>query len=273
VRYPDAAEPDEIPAADGTEGTEAGRVPVLVIEDSTQDLLLYQHYFRDSRFQAVPARTLSEARRLMDQVHPVAMVLDIRLRDEDAWAFISEVRQRDDTRTMPVVVVSSIDDRAKGMTLGADAYAVKPVHPAWLLGTLNRLLARGRGRRVLVIDDDEIARYLVRNHLAGAPFEIREAAGGAEGLREARTARPDAIVLDLVMPEVSGFEVLARLKEDPATMDIPVVILTSRALSDEERQRLAPHALRILSKQALADGGAVDELRAALTAEEEARRA
>jgi len=192
-------------------------------------------------------------------------VLDIRLQGEDAWAFIGEMRRREDTRAMAVVVVSSIDDQAKGLTLGADAYAIKPVHPAWLLGTLNRLLDRGRGRRVLVIDDDEISRYLVRSHLAGAAFEVREAIGPVEGLRDARADRPDAIVLDLVMPEMSGFDVLARLKEDPATMDIPVVVLTSKTLSDEERRRLAPHALRILSKQALADGVTADDLRAALS--------
>ena len=249
------------------EPIEAGRVPVLVVEDSAQDLLLYEHYFRGSSFQAVAARTLPDARRLIDHLRPVAMVLDIRLQGEDAWAFISEVRRRDDTRTMPIVVVSSIDDHAKGLTLGASAYAIKPVHPAWLLGTLNRLLDREPGgRRVLVIDDDEISRYLVRNHLAGTTFDVREAAGPVEGLRDARAERPDAIVLDLVMPEMSGFDVLERLKEDPATMDIPVVVLTSKTLSDEDRRRLAPHALRILSKQALATGDSADDLRAALSA-------
>jgi CheY-like chemotaxis protein/two-component sensor histidine kinase len=264
VRYAVAVE--SATSAEPAGAVEPGRVPVLVVEDSAQDLLLYEHYFRDSPFQAVAARTLPDARRLIDQLQPVAMVLDIRLQGEDAWSFISEVRRRADARALPIVVVSSIDDQAKGLTLGADAYAIKPVHPAWLLGTLNRLLDRGAGRRVLVIDDDEISRYLVRNHLAGTAFDVREAIGPVEGLRDARAERPDAIVLDLVMPEMSGFDVLARLKEDPATMDIPVVVLTSKALSDEERRRLAPHALRILSKQALAAGDTADDLRAALSA-------
>jgi len=266
VRYAVEAESDAFAPRESVGALEPGRVPVLVVEDSAQDLLLYDHYFRDSPFQAVPARTLPDARRLLDQLHPAAMVLDIRLHGEDVWAFISEVRRRDDTRAMPVVVVSSIDDQAKGLTLGADAYAIKPVHPAWLLGTLNRLLDRGHSRRVLVIDDDEIARYLVRNHLAGTAFDVREAVGPVEGLRDARADRPDAIVLDLVMPGMSGFDVLARLKEDPITMDIPVVVLTSKTLSDDERRRLAPHALRILSKQTLAEGETADDLRAALSA-------
>ncbi len=90
---------------------------------------------------------------------------------------------------------------------------------------------------------------------------VTETADPVQGLRDARADRPDFIVLDLVMPEMSGFDVLARLKEDPVTMDIPVVVLTSKTLTDEERRRLAPHARRILSKQALAEGREIDHLR------------
>jgi signal transduction histidine kinase/DNA-binding response OmpR family regulator len=266
ARFGGEPEPAQAPAAESPASLGPGQVAVLVVEDSAQDLLLYEHYFRGSRYQPVIARTLAEARRFLEQLRPVAMVLDVRLAGEDTWAFIGEMRRRDESRGMPLVVVSSIDDQTKGLALGADAYAIKPVHPAWLLDTLNRLLDRGLDRRVLVIDDDEISRYLVRNHLAGAPFVVSEAGDPVQGLREARAERPDFIVLDLVMPEMSGFDVLARLKDDPATMDIPVVILTSKALTDEERRRLAPHACRILSKQALAEGGEGGHLREVLSA-------
>jgi len=263
--YVVTTEPSVSEAIETVDRIAAGRVPVVVVEDSTQDLLLYEHYFRDSRYQPVAARNLRDARRLIDRLLPAAIVLDIRLGGEDVWAFISELKRRRETVATPVIVVSSIDDQAKGLALGASAYAIKPVHRVWLLGTLDRLLDRTGSRRVLVIDDDEIARYLVRTHLAGAPFQITEAVGPGEGLREARAERPDAIVLDLIMPEMSGFDVLARLKEDPATMDIPVVVLTSKTLTDEERRLLAPHALRILSKDALAHGDAAHDLRAALS--------
>jgi signal transduction histidine kinase/ActR/RegA family two-component response regulator len=123
-----------------------------------------------------------------------------------------------------------------------------------------------RSPRILLIDDDEIYRYLVRTRLAEARFAVLEAAGGAEGLLQARAQRPDAIVLDLVMPEMSGFEVLARLKQDPLTADIPVVVLTSKTLSDEEQRMLAPHAARIVSKQTLSRSDRADELLEALSA-------
>ena len=123
-----------------------------------------------------------------------------------------------------------------------------------------------RSPRVLVIDDDEIYRYLVRTRLAEARFIVQEAAGGAEGLLQARAQRPHAIVLDLVMPEMSGFEVLARLKQDPMTADIPVVVLTSKTLSSEEQRLLAPHAARIVSKETLSRSDSADHLLEALSA-------
>ncbi len=120
--------------------------------------------------------------------------------------------------------------------------------------------------RVLLIDDDEIYRYLVRTRLAEARFTVQVAASGAEGLLQARAQRPYAIVLDLVMPEMSGFEVLARLKQDPVTADIPVVVLTSKSLSSEERRMLAPHAARIVSKETLSRSDSADRLLEALSA-------
>jgi signal transduction histidine kinase/ActR/RegA family two-component response regulator len=123
-----------------------------------------------------------------------------------------------------------------------------------------------RSPRVLVIDDDEIYRYLVRTRLTEARFTVQEAGGGAEGLLQARAQCPQAIVLDLVMPEMSGFEVLARLKQDPLTADIPVVVLTSKSLSSEERRMLAPHAARIVSKETLSRSDSADHLLEALSA-------
>jgi signal transduction histidine kinase/DNA-binding response OmpR family regulator len=245
---------------------DSARPVVLVVEDSSPDQLLYAHYFRQSPFQIALARTLREARQWLARVAPSAVVLDIRLGGDDAWAFIAEIREDNATRHLPIVVVTSIDDQSKGLALGADAYAIKPVNRAWLLDTLTRLIDRRQAPRVLLIDDDEISRYLVRTRLAQARVAVAEAAGGAEGLRQARACHPHAIVLDLVMPEMSGFEVLRRLKDDPATADIPVVVLTSKRLSQDEQRLLAPHAARILSKDTLAGSESGESLLSALSA-------
>jgi len=162
------------------------------------------------------------------------------------------------------VIVSTVDDEAKGMALGADAYAMKPLERRWLLERLQRLTGRQPVRRVLLIDDDEISRYLVRGYLDELPCQITEAQNGEDGLRRARAEVPDAIFLDLVMPGLSGFDVLERLRSDAATRDVPVVVVTSKPLVDAERRRLEGlGAAAIVSKAADRDS-AVAHIRSAL---------
>jgi len=120
--------------------------------------------------------------------------------------------------------------------------------------------------RVLLIDDDEVTRYLVRTRLEGSGFSVLEAAGGAEGLATARAEPLQGIVLDLVMPEVTGFEVLTRLRQDPVTADLPVVVLTSKTLSSDEHRALSSHAARVLSKRVLGRSTGADDLLEALSA-------
>src|SRR5262245_34238060 len=198
------AEALEVAPTSAEPALDPARPTVLLVEASAQDQLGYERYFRGSRYQTVLARTLREARDLLARTRPAAMVLDIRLAGDDAWALIAEVRDGPATRHLPIVVVTGIDDRAKGHALGADAYALKPVDRGWLPDTLKRLIEAQRSPRVLLIDDDEISRYLVRTRLAEARIAVQEASGGAAGLAQAREDRPHAIVLDLVMPEMSG---------------------------------------------------------------------
>ena len=175
---------------------------MLVVEDSPQDLLLYERTSRDSDFQGVVARTLADARRMLERVRPPRSCSTSGWHGDDTWGFIWPTSARaPPARELPVVVVTSIDDQAKGLALGADAYALKPVSRSWLLETLARLVELRRAPRLLVIDDDEISRYLVRARLGDAPLTVQEAPDGPAGLRAARAQRPSAIVLDLSMPE------------------------------------------------------------------------
>jgi CheY-like chemotaxis protein len=212
----------------------------------------------------VRAMTTRQARHALGQLRPAAIVLDILLRGEDAWTLLAEVKRDPRTRDIPMLIVSTVDDQAKGLALGADAYAVKPVERRWLLDRLQALTGRQPVRRVLLIDDDEISRYLVRGWLDDVSCTVVEAHGGAEGLRRARQDPPDAIVLDLVMPDVSGFEVLERLRAETPTRDTVIVVVTSMALDDAERRRLERlGATAVVSKAANRDD-AMTQLRAAL---------
>ncbi|HEY3099118.1 MAG TPA: ATP-binding protein [Methylomirabilota bacterium] len=222
--------------------------PVLVIEDSPEELLVYEKYLKGSGFQIVPAATIRQARHALEHVKPVAIVLDILLRGEDTWKLLAELKTNASTRRVPVIVVTSVDDERKGLSLGADAYAVKPVERRWLLDQLRRVTGQQPIRRVLVIDDDEVSRYLIRRLLDDLPCVITEASTGAAGLRHARQDLPEAILLDLGLPDVNGKAVLERLRADAATAHIPVVIVTSRVLDDAERNRLARSAVTIVDK-------------------------
>jgi signal transduction histidine kinase/CheY-like chemotaxis protein len=226
------------------------RRPVLVVEDNRETLFIYEKFLKGSPFQVIPARTVREARRLVEQVPPAAVVLDVMLEGESTWDLLAELKQRPATQHLPVLMVTVVDNRHKATALGADAFCPKPVDRTWLLNSLNALTRADRPGSVLLIDDDESARYLLRGQLAGTGLRTIDAENGREGLRLAQQEQPRAIFLDLKMPDLSGFDVLRMLQADPATRAIPVLIHTSQILEDGERERLAA-AAAILPKEGL----------------------
>ena len=241
---------EPVPATPATPAWEKAplRAPVLVVEDSPEELLVYEKYLKSSGFEVVPAATIRQARHALAHIRPVAIVLDILLRGEDAWRLLAELKTSAATRRIPVFVVTSVDDERKALSLGADAYARKPLDRRWLLEQLRSVTGEEPIRRILLIDDDEISRYLMRRLLDDLPCVVSEATSGRAGLQRAREDPPDAILLDLAMPDVSGEEVLEQLRADSVTAGIPVVIVTSKVLADAERTRLSQQALAIVDK-------------------------
>jgi CheY-like chemotaxis protein len=238
------------------------RIPVLVVEDEQETRLIYEKFLRHSAFQMIAAASIRQARAAMRQLRPGAILLDIVLRGEDSWKWLAMLKADAGTRSIPVVVATMMDDQGKGHALGADDYLVKPIDRDTLLRTLARVTgsemellhseARVKlQRRVLVIDDEPTSRYIIAKLLEGEPLLVRQASNGADGLRIAKEIRPRLIFLDLSMPDISGFDLLDQLKDDPATRDIPVVIVTSLVPSEAERARLQNSACAIISKRDL----------------------
>jgi CheY-like chemotaxis protein len=211
------------------------RLPVLVVEDSPETFLLYEKMLGGSDFQALSARTLREARAALRAFRPSAILLDILLRGEDSWTFLTELKRDPELCGIPIIAATLVEDEAKAFALGVDDYLRKPVDRQRLLQSLMRSVSPERIKRVLVVDDEEIFRYVLRQHLMAPHHVITEAANGVEALRLARAERPDVICLDLGMPDIDGTDVLQRLKSDPQTCDIPVVVVTSRALNEAQR--------------------------------------
>jgi signal transduction histidine kinase/CheY-like chemotaxis protein len=241
------------------------RLPVLVLEDSQEAILLYQKFLRETSFQLLAARSVREARHILGIVRPRAVILDILLQGEDAWGFLAELKREERTRGIPVLVVTEVDDRQKALALGADDFAHKPVDREWIVRTLRALAGGGSNKRVLIIDDDDVSRYLLKTVLRDTTLIVSEASDGSTGVEKARIDRPDVIFCDLYMPGMGGVEVLQALADDPATEGIPVVMNTVKTLTEEQRQNLERRAVAVLSKESFTSGNALGEVRRALT--------
>lgn len=229
------------------------QLPVLLVEDEAGTRLLYEKFLRGTGFQAVPARTIREAQQLLERVQPKAIILDILLPDQEAWTWLAQLKSNEYTRHIPVLIITVVEDSQKGLALGADAYHLKPVERSWLLEQLTRLTSQRPIPNLLLVDDEETGRYLLKKMLSKALLPIHEAANGPEGLRLACEKQPHAIFLDLIMPDISGFEFIAQLKANPTTHSIPVIVVTSKILSAKEKQQLLEDVQAILPKDTLSE--------------------
>jgi len=245
IRYQGVTEAVYVP--DVKRELDASKLPVLVVEDNRESLFIYEKYLKGTEFQVVPAQDLKEARQALKSFKPIAVVLDVLLQGEHSWNLLQELKQDPSTSSIPVFVVTVVENQNKALGLGATAFHAKPIDRGWLLSQLQTTLNREEGQ-VLFIDDDEISRYLLKGIFSTSGCRLLEATGGIEGLRLARQTKPNLIVLDLSMPDLSGFEVLGALKREPETREIPVVIYTSQTLDSAERARLA-EAVEIVPKE------------------------
>jgi signal transduction histidine kinase/CheY-like chemotaxis protein len=237
------------------------RLPVLVVEDSTESLHVYDRLLRGTPFQVVPARTIKEAEQRRSSLPVRAIVLDIQLAGEDTWAYLA--RLKGEEIDLPVLVVTSVDDPPKAASLGADAYAAKPVEREWLVRRLRELTGLKTARAV-IIDDEEAPRYALRSLLGPLGFEVSEYAEPEEALRQVRATPPDVLFMDLVMPGLTGLALLASLREDPRTRAVPAVLVTSKVLAPAEREAAARLGASVISQAVLGQAEAVAEIRLGL---------
>jgi len=214
---------------------------VLVVEDDANAYELIASALGSAGYLSVRARHGDEALRLARESQPLAVTLDLVLPGVDGWEVLKRLKSDDATRQLPVVIVSRVDNHDLGMALGAADYFVKPVDRERLLSRLSEITSRGDDGaqpRLLVIDDDAAVHTLLQEELTTLGFSIDAAYSGEEGLRCAIERSPDVILLDLLMPGMTGFEVAGSLKDNPLTANIPIVVLSSKEISQEDRQVL-----------------------------------
>lgn len=211
-----------------------GKLAVLLVEDNRETAFLIESYFKRSEFGAITVHSLTDARKVLARMRPAAVVLDIVLQGEPCWGLIKELTAAD----LPVLAVSVSQSAARALAAGADAFLQKPLDAVSLLRSLRQLTSRQIGGRILLIDDNEVSRYVLRNLMPEESLEIVEARSGREGLEAALQHQPRVIFLDLAMPDLNGFEVLRELRQDARTRDIPVVIHSSHAIQENEKLRI-----------------------------------
>ncbi len=241
-------EPNPVAPVEIAEEEVSSGVPVLIVENRAESILLYSRWLKDSGFRLMAAASVREAELKIASEKPAVIALDVLLDGEDSWNLLASLKNSTDTRDVPIVMITSVDDPRKALHLGADDYLVKPIDRELMLDTLRRLTGMERRSEVLIIDDDEKDRYLLKHRLRGSGFEVVEASSGAEGLAKAFSAPPKLIFLDLCMPGMSGFQVLDALKADARTASIAVVIHTSLKLGEEEQERLRTRAAAVVYK-------------------------
>jgi CheY-like chemotaxis protein len=228
----------------------AGARTALVVEDDFRSAELIRVLLEEEGFRVLHAATAQSALLLAAQ-HPLSLItLDIQLADVDGWEFLAQLKQLPDLRRVPVVIVSIVADPTRGMALGAAAVLTKPIARQELLQALVDvgLSSRSRTLNVLVVDDDPKAVEMIGVRLPTLGCSVLRAYGGREAIELARQELPDLIVLDLMMPEISGFDVVEALSEHPETARIPIVVVTAKEITPVERKRLERGVTTIIGK-------------------------
>jgi signal transduction histidine kinase/CheY-like chemotaxis protein len=233
-----------VPQAGQASGLPTGVTPgpgptVVVVEDDRRSFDLLRAYLEAAGARVISARDGEEGLDTVRSLNPAGVVLDILLPGIDGWEVLARLKADPATAAIPVIVVSMLDERGRGFALGAAEYLVKPVGKDQLMAALYRAAAMPeRKHTVVAIDDDPLAIELVRASLEPEGWTVLGAATGQEGLALIRERQPSAVLLDLLIPGMDGFEVVEALRADPDTKTVPVVILTSKSMTEQDKERL-----------------------------------
>lgn len=242
---------------------------VLVIDDDVMMQQLIKNELESERVAVFVAGDGIEGLKYARENKPDVILLDLRLPRLDGWTVLSELKSDERLRRIPVIILSIEEERAKGFSLGAYEYLVKPIEPEVLVGIVRSALGPGSGH-VLVVDDDKDTRELVRRQLTEEGFRVQEASDGREAMLKIRADPPAMMVLDLVMPEVDGFEVMERLQR--AGHRFPVVVLTGKTLTDAEQARLREGIVRVIAKDGVSVQVLLGEVRTRVEVTQDATR-
>jgi signal transduction histidine kinase/DNA-binding response OmpR family regulator len=268
--------PEDLPISDSPAPviSETGDEPiVLVIDDDPQALELLGRTLEGAGVRVVKASEGQEALKLARTLHPAAITLDVVMPGMDGWEVLGELKAAPETRDIPVIIVTMTNDRNLGYTLGATDFLTKPVRRDQLVELLDRYATGSDRRHALVVDDKADNRDVLRRALEKEGWRVSEAENGRLALDQVETEPPSLILLDLLMPVMDGFEFVHEMRERLELNDIPIVVVTAKDITDEDRQRLQGGVVGLIERVGLDQDSLVETLRRQLNTADVAGRA
>ena len=225
---------------------------ILSIDDDEKVISLYKRYLNPHGYQVMTLTDPLKALEQIKKINPYAITLDIMMPNKDGWHVIQDIKSDPETSSIPIVICSIVEDRDRAYKLGAADYLVKPILEDELVAAIKDLnLSDDRlVHDILIVDDDPDVMQLIEIALRNEPsFRLQYANGGLRGLELMKDRVPDAVILDLMMPDLDGFSVLETMSEDPKLGKIPVIILTAAELTIEERNKIENYKRELLQKE------------------------
>ena len=246
--------------------SQEGPLILVVDDDPTQRDLMSRTLVKEG-YRVALAEGGDQGLQMARRLHPSAITLDVLMPKVDGWQVLSSLKADEETEKIPVLMLTHGDEKNLAYSLGASDFLTKPITRERLMGALDRVRCQEPICKVLLVEDDPDARMITRGSLERERWDVIEAQDGREGLRRLAETSPDIVLLDLNMPNMDGFEFAEAVRSDPRWREIPIVVLTARSLTLEDRQRLNGNVQRVLSKGGLDRGGLLREIRRAIGAD------
>jgi len=225
---------------------------VLIIEDNVQAGQLIQMYLQEAGYRTDIAKDGSEGIEKAKRLKPNIITLDMIMPIKDGWQVLKELKRHPICKDIPIIIISITDEKKLGFSMGAVDYFVKPVNKEELLNAMQkiplRLPSKKQHPKVLIIDDDKTAAELIQVILEAEGYEVIKTMNGKDGVRIAGSEHPDLIILDLIMPDISGFNVAYQLKQQASTRNTPIIILTSMEVDEDTKEQMQGFISTIMSK-------------------------
>jgi PAS domain S-box-containing protein len=229
-----------------------GQPQVLLIDDDPTVHDLVRRFLQKEGIHVVGAQTGAEGLELARRLRPSMIVLDVMMPTMDGWSVLTKLKGDPELSSIPVVMLTMVNNREMGFSLGVDDYMLKPIDRSDFVATLRKYCNREDKPTVLVVEDDLVTREMLRASLEKEHFTVAEAGNGVEALQLLSKLRPALILLDLMMPEMDGFQFTREVREHPEWRDIPILVMTAKDIDGEDRALLDGQVSRILQKGACA---------------------